>query len=155
MAGGAGAQTLCRLGMRLLNSKSAHFLASRPLRMRNTPPRSSSGGAITLLPGRLSSVAVRFREDRFVQVYVAVPDFQVEAAVRVRAYPSFVVDCRSLATKVGERYQISVSTRLAGRVILNSHVILQISVSNFPPTTSVRGKKILLRFTIKINVNIR
>jgi hypothetical protein len=100
-------------------------------------------------------VAVRFGEDRFVQVYVAVPDFQVEAAVRVRAYPSFVVDCRSLATKVGERYQISVSTRFAGRVILNSHVILQISVSNFPPTTSVRGKKILLRFTIKINVNIR
>ena len=153
MAGGAVAQTIWRSGVRLLNSKSAHFLASRPLRTRNAPEIHQ--GAITLLSGCLSSVAVRFGEDRLVQVYVAVPDFQVEAAVRVRAYPSFVVDCRSLATKVGERYQISVFTCLAGRVILNSHVILQISVTNFPPTTSVRGKKILLLFTIKINVNIR
>lgn len=37
MAGGAVAQTLWRSGVRLLNSKSAHFLASRPLRTRNAP----------------------------------------------------------------------------------------------------------------------
>jgi hypothetical protein len=73
-------------------------------------------------------VAVRFGEDRLVQVYVAVPNFQVEAAIGVRAYPGFVVHCGSLAAKVGQRYQISISTRLAGRVILNSHVILRLIV---------------------------
>lgn len=74
MAGGVVAQTPGGSGMRLLNSKSAHFLASRPLRIRSIAPEVLRG-AITLLPGRLSSVAVRFGEDRFVQVYVAVPDF--------------------------------------------------------------------------------
>jgi len=117
--------------VRLLNSKSAHFLASRPLRTRNAPEIHQ--GAITLLSGCLSSVAVRFGEDRLVQVYVAVPDFQVEAACGVRANPGFVVHCGSLAAKIGQRYQVSVSTRLAGRKILVTHVILRDIVINFPP----------------------
>jgi len=100
-------------------------------------------------------VAVRFGEDRLVQVYVAVPDFQVEAADWIRANPGFVVHRGPLAAKVRKRYQISVSTRLAGREILNSHVILRVIVINFPPTTLVRGQRILLPFTIKSKVNIR
>jgi hypothetical protein len=100
-------------------------------------------------------VAVRFGEDRLVQVYVAVPDFQVEAAGGIRANPGFVVHCGSLAAKVGQRYQVSVSTRPAVREILISHVILQEIVINIPPTTLVRGKLSVLPFTIRINVNFR
>ena len=137
--------------MRLLNSKSAHFLASRPLRIRKNP-RSLRG---LILAGCLSSVAVRFGEDRLVQVYVAVPNFQVETAGGVRANPGFVVHCGSLAAKVRQRNQISFSTRLAVREILSSHVILQDIVINFPPTTLVRGKLTVSPFTIRNNVNIR
>jgi hypothetical protein len=59
-----------------------------------------SFGKVLNLTSRLSSVAVCFGEDRLVQVYVAVPDLQVEAASGIRADPSLVVHSGTLTTKV-------------------------------------------------------
>lgn len=41
---------------------------------------------------------------RFVDVEVAIPDFDVVSAIRAGAYPRFKVDRRALATKIGQRH---------------------------------------------------
>ena len=45
--------------------------------------------------------------DRFIDVDITVPDLQVETAVRVGADPCFVMNTRSLATKIGKGNQVA------------------------------------------------
>lgn len=49
--------------------------------------------------------AERPAENWLVQIYLAIPDFEVVATIRIGAYPCFIVDCCSLATEIGEGYQ--------------------------------------------------
>jgi hypothetical protein len=46
-------------------------------------------------------------EDRFVQIYIAVPDFQVKSAFRIGANPGFIMYSCPLAAKIGQRNQIA------------------------------------------------
>lgn len=52
---------------------------------------------------------------RFVDVDIAIPDFQVVATIRVRAHPSLIVDVRPLAAEIRQRNQVSDFTSLALR----------------------------------------
>ena len=44
---------------------------------------------------------------RFINVDITVPDFQVEATLRIGAYPGFVVNGRPLGAKIRQGYQIT------------------------------------------------
>jgi hypothetical protein len=46
-------------------------------------------------------------ENRLIQIYVAIPDFQVEAAFRISAHPGFIMYRCTLASKIGQRDQIT------------------------------------------------
>ncbi len=35
-----------------------------------------------------------------IQIYIAIPDLQIETAIRIGTYPSLVLDCCALAAKV-------------------------------------------------------
>ena len=48
-------------------------------------------------------------ENGLVEVYLAVPDLQVETTIRVSAYPRFVRDCRTLASEIRQRYQVAIA----------------------------------------------
>ena len=52
-------------------------------------------GDVLPYPGRMVS-----HTEGLVEVDVPVTDLQVEAAVRIGADPSFVMDCRSLASEI-------------------------------------------------------
>lgn len=76
-------------------------------------------------------------ENGLVYVYLAIPDFDVIAAVRVGTYPSFVVNRCSLTTEVGKGHQISRTTLLTfgkSRVLQVFHLPYQ---------------KITFKFTLK------
>lgn len=45
--------------------------------------------------------------NRLILVNITVTDLDVESAIRTCTYPSFVVDRRSLATKIRERHEIT------------------------------------------------
>jgi hypothetical protein len=49
----------------------------------------------------------RSAHNGFVDVDIAVPDFEIKTAFRIGANPCFVVNIRSLAAEVGQGYQIS------------------------------------------------
>lgn len=40
-----------------------------------------------------------------IQIYVPIPDFEIEAAIRTGAYPRFVVNRRPLTAEIGQRHQ--------------------------------------------------
>ena len=44
---------------------------------------------------------------RFINVDITVPDFQVEATLRIGAYPGFVINGRPLGAKIRQGYQIT------------------------------------------------
>jgi len=46
-------------------------------------------------------------ENWLVQIYVAIPDFQVKPAFRIGANPSFVMYRCPLASEIGQRNQIA------------------------------------------------
>jgi hypothetical protein len=46
-------------------------------------------------------------DNGFVDVHIAVPDFQVETAIRIGANPSLVMNRRPLTAKVRQRHQVS------------------------------------------------
>jgi len=46
-------------------------------------------------------------ENRLIQIYVAIPDFQVEPAFRISAYPGFIMYRCPLASEIGQRNQIT------------------------------------------------
>ena len=48
----------------------------------------------------------------FVNIDITIPDFQVEAAIRIGANPGFVVNRRPLTAKIGQRHQFSRLTLL-------------------------------------------
>ena len=48
----------------------------------------------------------------FVNKDIAIPDFQVEAAIRIGTHPGFVVNRRSLTSKIGQWHQVSRLTLL-------------------------------------------
>lgn len=49
-------------------------------------------------------------QNRLVYIDIAVPDFEVEATIRVGTDPRLIMDCCALATEVRQRYEV---TRLA------------------------------------------
>jgi hypothetical protein len=53
--------------------------------------------------------------NRLVDVNIAIPDFQVKAAVRVGANPGLVMNVRALAAEIGQGYKITNLTFLTFR----------------------------------------
>jgi hypothetical protein len=49
----------------------------------------------------------RAAHDRLIDIYIAVPDLQVEAAIRIGADPCFITDRCPLAAKIGQRHEVS------------------------------------------------
>jgi hypothetical protein len=45
--------------------------------------------------------------DRFVNIDIAIANFQIETAVRISADPGFVLNSSTLTTEIGKRYQIA------------------------------------------------
>ena len=45
--------------------------------------------------------------DRFIDVNVAVSDFQIESTFRIGTNPGFILDRRTLAAKIRKRHEIS------------------------------------------------
>jgi hypothetical protein len=45
--------------------------------------------------------------DRLIDIHITVPDFQVEAAIRIGADPGFIADGRPLAAEIGQRHEVS------------------------------------------------
>jgi hypothetical protein len=62
-----------------------------------------------------AGVVERTTHDGFVNIYVAIPDFQVKATIRVSTDPGFVMDIGPLTTEIGKGYQISAVTLLTFR----------------------------------------
>jgi len=73
--------------------------------------------------GRVGSLASLARTNgvgdaadyRLVDVKVAIPDFDVVAALRIGADPGLVVNSCALAAKIGQRYQVAFVTLAALR----------------------------------------
>jgi hypothetical protein len=58
--------------------------------------------------------------DGLVNIDITIPDFQVEAAVRVGADPGFVVNGCPLTAKVGKGYQVSgVTLKALGETVFH------------------------------------
>ncbi len=55
----------------------------------------------------------RAAHDWLVDVYVAIPDFEVVPAFRIRANPCLVLNVRSLAAEIGEGYKVAGLAALA------------------------------------------
>ena len=49
----------------------------------------------------------------FINIDIAIPDFQVESTIRIGANPGFVVNGCPLATKIRQRHQVSSLALLA------------------------------------------
>jgi hypothetical protein len=45
--------------------------------------------------------------DRLINIDIAVPDFQVESAIRVGADPGFILNGGALTAKIGQRNQVT------------------------------------------------
>ncbi len=57
----------------------------------------------------------------FVDINVTIPDFQVEAAIRIGANPCFIFDSCSLTAKIRQGHQVSRVTLLALRKVSLLH----------------------------------
>jgi len=49
----------------------------------------------------------------FINIDIAIPDFQVEAAIRIGADPCFIMNSCPLTTEVRQGHQVSILTLLA------------------------------------------
>ena len=49
----------------------------------------------------------------FINIDIAIPDFQVETAVRIGTDPCFIMNCCPLTAKVRQGHQVSILTLLA------------------------------------------
>jgi len=68
----------------------------------------------------------------FIKIDIAIPDFQVESTIRIGANPGFVVNSRSLATKIRQRHQVSTLALLAfGQIELFHKVHLPTGIESF------------------------
>ncbi len=63
----------------------------------------------------------RSTDNGFVNIDITIPDFQVEAAIRISANPGFVVNSRPLTAKIRQGYQVSRITLLAFRKVKLFH----------------------------------
>jgi hypothetical protein len=55
-----------------------------------------------------AAVAVkRTAHNWFINIYIAIPDFQIKTAFRIGADPGFVLYIGTLAAKIGQRHQVS------------------------------------------------
>ncbi len=68
----------------------------------------------------------------FVNINIAIPDFQVEAAIRISADPGFVVNSCSLTTKIRQGHQDSRFTLLTDGEIKLFHEIHLPNKIDFP-----------------------
>jgi hypothetical protein len=57
----------------------------------------------------LANAAVDAVHDRFVDINVAIPDFQVKTAFRIGTHPCLIFNRRPLAAEVREGYEVSSS----------------------------------------------
>jgi hypothetical protein len=76
-------------------------------------------------------------ENWLIQVYLAIPDFDIVAAIRIGAYPSLVVNCCPLATEIGQGHQISFTALLT----FGERIVVQSSTSQ---------SKMMVNDTLKI-----
>jgi len=68
----------------------------------------------------------------FVDIDIAVPDFQVETTIRIGTNPCFVVDIRPLTAEIGQGHQVSSLTLLAlGEIKLFHEVHLPTEFESF------------------------
>ena len=63
-------------------------------------------------------------QDGFIDINVTIPNFQVEAAIRIGANPGFVVNCCPLATKIRQGDKVTRLTLLAFRKVKLFHGVL-------------------------------
>jgi hypothetical protein len=69
-------------------------------------------------------------DNRFVNIDVTVPDFEVEAALRIGADPGLVMDGRPLTAKVGQGHQVSgLALQTLGEIGLFHEVLLPTKIS--------------------------
>ena len=74
----------------------------------------------------------------FININIAIPDFQVETAFRIGAYPGFVLNVGSLAAKIGQRHKVSGFAALTfGEIRLFHEVHLPARYKNFYKYTPV------------------
>jgi hypothetical protein len=66
----------------------------------------------------------RSTDNRFVNIDITVPDFQVEPAIRVGAYPGLVVNGCALTAEIRQGHQVSGITLLTFREIGLFHGVL-------------------------------
>ena len=67
--------------------------------------------------------------NRFIKVNITVPDFQVKAAIRIGANPSFVVDSCPLTAKIRQGHQvtrITLQTFRETKLFHENHLPIQI-----------------------------
>ena len=77
--------------------------------------------------------------DRFINIDVAIPDFQVEAAIRIGANPCFVVNSCPLTAKIRQGHQVSRLTLLAlGEIKLFHEIHLPTEIQFFAVYTMPR-----------------
>lgn len=75
----------------------------------------------------------------FVNIDIAIPDFQVEAAIRIGTNPGFVVNSRPLTAKIRQGHQVSRLTLLAfGETKLFHDVLLPTEIESFVVYTKRR-----------------
>jgi hypothetical protein len=76
-------------------------------------------GYLLALPGTTAHTV----HDRFIDIDITVPDFQVKAAVRVGTYPCLIENRCALASEIRKRNQISAGAFLAFRKINLFHEV--------------------------------
>ena len=85
----------------------------------------------------------RSAHNRFVDIYITVPDFQVETALRIGADPGFVLNVGTLAAEVGQGHQVSGFAALTfGKIRLfhGVHLPTRLKFSNSIHYNPVIGK---------------
>ena len=88
--------------------KSTIFSWSCPVsKDKATAPKAWKNDATTYELCAWTRTGARSTENRLIQIYVAIPDFDIIATIRIGAHPSLVMNRRSLATKIRQRYQIT------------------------------------------------
>ncbi len=79
----------------------------------------------------------RSAHDGFINIDIAVPDFQVKTAIRIGANPGFVLNICPLTTEIGQGYQVSGLTTLTlGEIRLFHEVHLPTRIEFSPVYTT-------------------
>jgi len=80
-----------------------------------------------------AAVMHRAAHDRLVDIDVTVADLQIEAALRVSAYPGFVMNCGALTAKIGQGNQVTLFAFLT----LGEISLFQLNATSQPDVKSL------------------